>query len=48
MELFYPCFWLFEEGVEVDIDAPQKGVQQGEHGYIMKITKNIDNVIRRS
>jgi protease I len=44
MELFFPYFRLLEEGVEVDIAAPQKGVIQGEHGYAMKITKTIDEV----
>jgi hypothetical protein len=33
MELFFPYFRLLEEGVEVDIAAPQKGHIHGEHGY---------------
>ncbi len=41
MELFFPYFRLLEEGVEVDIAAPQAGVIHGEHGYSMKITTTI-------
>ena len=41
MELFFPYFRLLEEGAEVDIAAPQKGVIHGEHGYSLKITKTI-------
>ncbi len=44
MELFFPYFRLLEEGVDVEIAAPQKGVINGEHGYSMKITKTIDDV----
>ena len=44
MEVFFPYFRLLEEGVEVDIAAPQKGVIQGEHGYSLKISKTIDEV----
>jgi protease I len=44
MELYFPYFRLLEEGVEVDIAAPQKGVIHGEHGYGLKITKTIDEV----
>ena len=44
MELFFPYFRLLEEGVEVDIAAPHKGVIQGEHGYSLKITKTIEEV----
>jgi protease I len=41
MELFFPYFRLLEEGVQVDIAAPQTGVIHGEHGYSLKITKTI-------
>jgi protease I len=44
MELFFPYFRLLEEGVKVDIAAPQKGVIHGEHGYGMEITKIINEV----
>jgi protease I len=44
MELFFPYFRLLEEGVEVDIAAPQKGIIQGEHGYSLQVTKAIEEV----
>ena len=44
MELFFPYFRLLEEGVEVDIAAPQKGVIHGENGYLLEITKLIEDV----
>jgi protease I len=44
MELFFPYFRLLEEGIEVDIVAPQRGVIQGEHGYSIKIDKTFDEV----
>lgn len=44
MEVFFPYFRLLEEGIEVDIAAPQTGVIRGEHGYSLKITKTIDEV----
>jgi protease I len=44
MELFFPYFRLIEEGVDVDIAAPQTGVIHGEHGYSIKITKTIAEV----
>jgi len=44
MELFFPYFRLVEEGVDVDIAAPQVGVIHGEHGYSIKITKTIAEV----
>lgn len=44
MELFFPWFRLIEEGVDVDIAAPQLGVIQGEHGYTIKITRTIADV----
>jgi len=44
MELFFPYFRLLEEGVEVDVAAPEKGVIHGEHGYSLKITTTIADV----
>jgi protease I len=44
MELFFPYFRLLEEGIEVDVAAPQKGEIQGEHGYTLEITKTIEDV----
>lgn len=44
LEVFYPYFRLLEEGVEVDVVAPQTGVIHGEHGYSLKITKSIAEV----
>lgn len=44
MELFFPYFRLLEEGVNVDIAAPQKGVIHGEHDYDLEITKTIEEV----
>jgi protease I len=44
MELFFPYFRLLEEGVHVDIAAPETGVIHGEHGYGLKITKTIAEV----
>jgi len=44
LELFFPLFRLLEEGVEVDIAAPETGVIHGEHGYSVKVTKTIAEV----
>jgi protease I len=44
MELFFPYFRLLEEGVEVDVVAPQTGVIHGEHGYSLNITKTFSEV----
>ncbi len=44
MEVFFPYFRLLEEGVEVDVAAPQTGVIHGEHGYSLTIAKTIDEV----
>jgi protease I len=44
MELFFPYFRLLEEGVEVDIAAPQTGEILGENGYSLKITRTIAEV----
>lgn len=43
-ELFIPYFRLLEEGVEVTIAAPQKGVIHGEHGYGLEIEHTIAEV----
>ncbi len=44
MELFFPYYRLLEEGLEVDIAAPEKGHIEGEHGYEFEIEKTFDNV----
>ena len=44
MELFFPYFRLLEEGLEVDIVAPQKGHIEGEHGYDMEVDKTFEDV----
>ena len=44
MEVFFPYFRLLEEGLEVDIAAPQKGHIHGEHGYSLEIEKTFDQV----
>lgn len=38
-ELFFPYFRLLEEGVDVDINAPQKGVLKGKHAYYKNYQK---------
>lgn len=44
MELFFPYFRLLEEGLEVDIVAPEKGHIEGEHGYGLEIQKTFNEV----
>lgn len=44
MELFFPWFRLLEEGIPVDIAAPQKGVIHGENGYGLEVDKTFDDV----
>src|SRR5512136_1971035 len=44
MELFFPYFRLLEEGLEVDIAAPQKGHLEGEHGYGVEVEKTFDDI----
>jgi len=44
MELFFPYFRLLEEGVEVEVAAPEAGVIHGEHGYGLEVTKAIADV----
>lgn len=45
MEVFVPLFRLLEEGWDVDIAAPTLQAIGGEHGYQLKPTKTIDQVI---
>ena len=44
MELFFPYFRLLEEGLEVDVAAPNKGHIVGEHGYDLEVQKTFDDV----
>ncbi|MFH0896623.1 MAG: type 1 glutamine amidotransferase domain-containing protein [Candidatus Bathyarchaeota archaeon] len=44
MELFFPYFRLLEEGLEVEIAAPQKGHIEGEHGYGVEVEKTFDDI----
>lgn len=45
MELFFPYFRLVEEGIEVDIAAPNKGSIHGESGrYELDIDKTFDDI----
>jgi len=44
MELFFPYFRLLEEGLEVDIAAPNKGHIQGEHGYELEVEKTFEDI----
>ncbi len=44
MELFFPYFRLLEEGLKVDISAPEKGHIEGEHGYEFEVEKTFDDV----
>lgn len=44
MELFVPYFRLIEEGVAVDIAAPERGTIHGEHGYMLKAAKLIAEI----
>ena len=44
MELFFPYFRLLEEGLDVDIAAPEKGRITGEHGYTLDVEKTFDEV----
>lgn len=45
MELFFPYFRLLEEGIDVDVAAPQKGQIHGEHGYGFNVDKTFDEII---
>ena len=42
--MLFPYFRLLEEGLEVDIAAPQKGHFEGEHGYGVEVEKTFDDV----
>jgi protease I len=44
MELFFPYFRLLEDGIEVDIAAPNRGQIQGEHGYELEIQKTFKDI----
>ena len=44
MEVFFPYFRLLEEGWQVDIAAPGMKEISGEHGYVLKPDKTIDEV----
>ena len=44
MEVFFPYFRLLEEGLEVDIAAPQKGEIHGMRGYDLQIDKTFKEV----
>ena len=44
MEVYFPYFRLLEEGIEVDIAAPNKGTIHGENGYSLKIEKTFEEI----
>ena len=44
MELFFPYFRLLEEGLHVDIAAPEKGHIEGEHGYGVEVEKTFNEI----
>jgi protease I len=44
MELLFPYFRLLEEGVSVDIAAPNKKTISGENGYSITPTKTMDEI----
>ena len=44
LELFYPYYRLLEEGFEVDVAAPSKGVVTGKYGYKFEVKMSIDEV----
>jgi len=44
LELLFPYFRLLEEGIAVDIAAPDKKTISGEHGYTIDPTKRIDEI----
>ena len=44
MELFFPYFRLLEEGITVDVAAPNMKPISGERGYQMKPTITIEDV----
>ena len=44
MEVFFPYFRLMEEGIKVDVAAPQKKEIHGEHEYSLMPDKTINEV----
>jgi len=44
MELFLPYFRLLDEGIDVDIAAPNKGHIEGEHDYGLVIQKTFGDI----
>lgn len=44
IEVLFPYFRLLEEGITVDIAAPDKKTIFGEHGYNLEPTKRIDEI----
>ena len=45
LEVIYPYYRLLEEGVQVDIAAPNKEHLHGENGYSIEPTKSFNEVI---
>ena len=45
LEVFYPYFRLLEEGIHVDISAPDKGHIHGERGYEIVPSKSFSEVV---
>ena len=43
-ELLYPYYRLREEGVEVDVAAPQVGPIAGKHGYSVRANVSFDDL----
>lgn len=43
-ELLVPYYRLREEGIEVDIASPQKGLIKGKHGYEVEANKSLNEV----
>jgi len=43
-EAFYPYYRLIEEGFDVDIAAPKKGIVIGKHGIGMEAKLNLEEV----
>ena len=44
LEVFFPVFRLLEQGWQVDIAAPDRKEISGEHGYVLKPDKIINDV----
>jgi len=47
LEVLYPYFRLLEDGIHVEISAPNKGQIQGEHGYTVEPTRPFDESTRK-